>query len=275
MRILAISDVHGDLGNIEKLRTIEQNVYDAIIVAGDITVGGKLGDEIARQIMSVLSSFGCPVLFVLGNWDNDIPYNVNWGVNCIHIHHTAVEIDGVRFVGMSGVVQNWGQHPHALEILARIEEKSRSKHLKDVKRRCLKKIPAWQGLTDSESRDADREILSCNLRNLIETIRLGDHSRTIVVTHDRLFRMHESVPGVPLYVFGHKHQFSDTHWKGSRYLNVSQFVTNYGDGGYEPGGGTYHDILVKEDMNLVVKSYSLLDVGSAELQWEDWPQRRS
>lgn len=261
MKLLAISDVHSDLEGVKVLRSIEKNIYDVVVVAGDI-------DKNAQEIMQILSTFGCPVLFVLGNWDEEIPYDVNWGPSCTHIHHKGVEVGGIRFVGMSGVVQNWGLHPFAQEVKKRFSIASETRHLKDIKRRRLKRPPPWPGLNMFEVKESDREIASWNRARLIEVIKAGDPKRTVIVTHDRLYRMHEDVPGVPLYLFGHKHEFSDTDWKGSRYLNVSILCTSYIE------CGSYHDIEIDEEMRVTYETFTILEDDDVRLTWEDWPSRR-
>lgn len=243
---LAISDLHGDFGAVRRLREIETNRFSAIIVAGDID--GSDGSD-AAKIMGCLHSFACPVLFVLGNWDSNIPYDVDWGTNCFHLHHRAIEIGEVRFVGMSGVVQNWGLHPIATEVLDEARRVAKLEHERDVKRRRLRHPPPWFGLDQGATARANREIERRNRAGLVEVIRQGDPRCTIVVTHDRLYRMHEDVPGVPLYLFGHKHEPVDNAYQGSRYLNVSHLdvKTRGGDGDV---GGWYYEITISADLQI-------------------------
>jgi predicted phosphodiesterase len=253
MRLLGISDIHGDLAGVITLRKKVKSVFDAIVVAGDIA-SGELNS--AQEIMSVLSTFGCPVLYVLGNWDWNVPYDVDLGRNCVHLHHRSFELCGVRFVGMSGVVQNWGLHPIALEVRQRAVNVSQARHLQDVKTRRLKRSPPWGGLYIFETERVNKEIYSRNREALIKTISEGNPLRTIVITHDRVFRMQEEIPNVPLYLFGHKHEYSDTVWRGSRYLNISCLDTNYLDGGW------YHDINIDNEMKIDYESISIIDEKS-------------
>ena len=53
VRLLAVSDIHGNLGSVRDVRARERNNFDAIIVPGDI------GDN-AEEIFSILSTFECP-----------------------------------------------------------------------------------------------------------------------------------------------------------------------------------------------------------------------
>ena len=62
LKLLAVSDIHGNVEAVKMLRERERNQFDAVVVAGDI--GGKA----ATEIMGVLATFACPVMYVLGNW---------------------------------------------------------------------------------------------------------------------------------------------------------------------------------------------------------------
>lgn len=46
-------------------------------------------------------------------------------------------------------------------------------------------------------------------------------NRTIVVSHDRLTRTSNDMPGVALFLYGHMHKFEDKRHRGSRFVNVS------------------------------------------------------
>jgi predicted phosphodiesterase len=45
--------------------------------------------------------------------------------------------------------------------------------------------------------------------------------RTIVVTHERLAEASADFPGTGMFVFGHRHTFSNTLFRGSRFLNAA------------------------------------------------------
>src|SRR5450631_2436665 len=76
MRLLAFSDIHHNLVAVRKLRASEQNSFDAIIVAGDI------GSESAAEFFAILATFNCPVIYVYGNWDNELGYKTSFGPDC-------------------------------------------------------------------------------------------------------------------------------------------------------------------------------------------------
>jgi predicted phosphodiesterase len=80
MRFLLVSDIHGNVTAVRKLRAMETNRFDAVVVAGDI------GSKGAAETMGVLASFECPVLYVYGNWDRDLAYDANFGADCHHLH---------------------------------------------------------------------------------------------------------------------------------------------------------------------------------------------
>lgn len=42
-----------------------------------------------------------------------------------------------------------------------------------------------------------------------------------MVTHERLYRVEQDLAGVPIFLFGHRHGFKSTTFKGARFVNVS------------------------------------------------------
>jgi len=76
MRLLAFSDIHNNLVAVPKLRAFEKNSFDAIVVAGDI------GNESAADFFKILATFKCPVLYVYGNWDDELGYKASFGDHC-------------------------------------------------------------------------------------------------------------------------------------------------------------------------------------------------
>ncbi|WP_312356759.1 metallophosphoesterase family protein [Agrobacterium sp.] len=92
-----------------------------------------------------------------------------------------------------------------------------SRNLSEVKETAVYKAYMIQssnvrGLVQS----ANRDLLSAVTQSLGPDI-----ARTVVVTHDRLTRTQTDFRGVPLFLFAHRHGFSDTAFQGSRYINVS------------------------------------------------------
>lgn len=105
MRTLVLSDIHENIVSVRRMRECESDVYDAIIVAGDI------GNEIAEEFYAVLDSFNCPVFCVYGNWDNDLPYKRKLSKNCILLHQSVERVKGFFITGFSGCPTSWGRNP--------------------------------------------------------------------------------------------------------------------------------------------------------------------
>jgi hypothetical protein len=108
MRILALSDIHGNVAAVARMRARQANDYDLLIVAGDI------GGAMSREVFEVLDTFGCPVVYVYGNHDWDVAYDIRFGANGVHLYGTLVIIDRLCIVGFSGCPTNWGRNPIAV-----------------------------------------------------------------------------------------------------------------------------------------------------------------
>src|SRR6266498_614575 len=101
MKLLALSDIHDNLVAVRKLRAVESNAYDAIIVAGDI------GNKCADDFFEILSTFRCPIIYVLGNRDHQLAYKTSYGRDCHLIQLSVVTIGNLNFTGFSGCPTNW------------------------------------------------------------------------------------------------------------------------------------------------------------------------
>ena len=185
MRLLAISYIHNNLVAVRRLRALERNDFDAIVVAGD------LGNAAASQIFEILASFKCPVLYVYGNWDHALDY-VSAPFPDFHlIHQDVVTVGGYHFTGFSGCPTQWGRNPIARKLADAPDARERTLRL---------------------NRDGLREVLK----------RAGaDPRKTIIVTHERLGRLAEIAPHALLHLFGHIHGFADTAIQDTRFVNVS------------------------------------------------------
>lgn len=310
MRLLALSDIHVNLPVVQKIREREENNFDAVVLAGDI------GSAAAQEILAILSSFDCPVLYVYGNWDNQLPYDRTFGPLCHHLHLSPFRLDDVTFVGFSGVPVNWGLNPFALAIEERVNERHRpvlsaldeliqtgrvsedcirAEHAARVaeldtqtrdKRRLVykDKIRLWAQERDKlltlarrpaqelkevkeyQSYEQDLagaypEILKLNRAALAAIVADLETARTIVVTHERPTRTHEDLQGVPLFLFGHRHGFSDKSHRGSRFVNVSAAenpVLVRPAKGSKAGGDT------KRNMN--AGSYTIIEASESNVQ---------
>lgn len=194
MRLLAFSDVHHNLAAVRKLRATETNAFDAVVVAGDI--GSASADEFFR----ILASFDCPVLYVFGNWDHELSYRKAYGENCHLIHANVVRIGNFYFTGFSGCPTNWGQNPIARKVMNQVRRRDRAA-LGQAKRSIL-------------------ELNRASIRRVVENNGV-DPRKCVIVTHERLRRLSEDLPGTLLHLYGHIHRFSEQTYKGTRYIDVA------------------------------------------------------
>jgi predicted phosphodiesterase len=180
LRLLALSDVHGNVSAVTQLRRKEANRFDGVVVAGDI------GAEAAPEIIQILSTFECPVLYIFGNWDSELAYEAFLGQNCYHLHLKLAKFGPFYFSGFSGCDANWGRNPFAM---GEFEREGASKR----NRRALAELLYSESVNPRQ---------------------------TVIVTHERLYRTHEDLKGIGLFLFGHRHGFSDTRFRQSRFVNV-------------------------------------------------------
>lgn len=225
IRFLALSDIHRNVVAVRQLRSREANRFDAVLVAGDI------GSDAAPEILNILSSFECPVLYVFGNWDHELQYDHSFGSNCQHLHLRLIECGSFSCIGFSGCPTHWGQNPNAKNALSEIDDKYRrlvedieqcQAALRQSQAERLQRSKEYASYT-REKAEAGISILKANRAALVETIKASaaGMQRTIVVTHERLSRTAEDFQGVPLFLLGHRHGFRDTYFNGSRFVNVS------------------------------------------------------
>lgn len=183
MKLLVLSDIHNNLVAVRRMRDREQNVYDAVIVAGDV------GNACAPVFFEILSTFKCPVLYVYGNWDQELDYNIAFPGDCRLIHLNAIEIGGFYFTGFSGCPTKWGKNPIGLKF--------------------------------GDTPDASRRILDLNRNALRRVIAQLEPRRTIIVTHERLTQLATIAPHALLHLHGHIHKFSERIVKNTKVVNVS------------------------------------------------------
>jgi len=102
MRLLAISDPHGDYAHIPLLvREAEKTgSIDAVLVAGDITNFGP--DELAYELLDLLEPLGCPVLAIPGNCDQRSILATLDASKAINLDGTVNTIENVTFAGIGG-----------------------------------------------------------------------------------------------------------------------------------------------------------------------------
>lgn len=254
-KLLAISDIHGTIASVERLRKLTTDRFDAIVLAGDI---GKDLDT-AAQVFDILGSFDCPILYVYGNWDHSLPYDHDFGPNAHHLHNACVTLDGWTVAGLSGIDVNWGHNPLAASITVDLDARYEAgfaeidgqiEALKRTEREVLTECealpplpnkahlkPVWplrrrlstlrekrkqlEPALQSEYREGYKEIAAANRREMVDRMSAYPQDRIIVVTHGRLARTAQDMPDVPLFLFGHTHGFTDTRMGRSRFVNVS------------------------------------------------------
>ncbi|MFA4646887.1 metallophosphoesterase [Pyrococcus kukulkanii] len=98
MRVLAITDIHGNYREVKTLAG-ELDDFDVILIAGDITHFGN-GRE-AEKILSPLLGTGKPLLAVMGNCDGRDVLKTLEKLG-ISVHNKRVEVRGVGIVGFGG-----------------------------------------------------------------------------------------------------------------------------------------------------------------------------
>jgi hypothetical protein len=70
---------------------------------------------------------------------------------------------------------------------------------------------------------AKSEALRLNRQGVSNAMREAgtDPQKCIIITHERLSRLSQELPGTLLHIFGHIHQYSDHTFKGTRYIDVA------------------------------------------------------
>ena len=220
MKLLAFSDIHNNLVAVRKLRALEKNSFDAIVVAGDI------GKEGAADFFKILATFECPVLYVYGNWDYELGYKTTFGHHCHLIHSNVITLDGTNFTGFSGCPTNWGKNPIVQTLYRRVEIENKSV-VDALKSRTassekVRRTKAYQRYA-RELQSAENEALNLNRQAIGKAVRKAkvDPRKCVVITHERLTRLSDEIPGALLHLFGHLHSFSETTFKNTKYIDVA------------------------------------------------------
>jgi Calcineurin-like phosphoesterase superfamily domain len=175
VRILAISDIHNNVACVRKLRAQERNVFDVIAIPGDI------GTHRAAEIFEVLTTFGCPIVYIHGNWDR-MRATEDFGSEAHLVHLRVVKIGRLAFTGYSF------DDPVAIRSGG-----GRSEY----KRRCRSSVI-------KAIRKAGVEPNNC-----------------VLMAHDRATRLDQELPGLLLHLYGHVHTFDVSQRAGTTYANVS------------------------------------------------------
>ncbi len=98
MKIVAISDIHGKLENLEKISD-EIKAADAVFFAGDFSEDKK--DETAKPVLDALCKMNDSVFAVIGNCDNpDLLDEIE--KEDVSVHAGIVFYEGLAIAGSSG-----------------------------------------------------------------------------------------------------------------------------------------------------------------------------
>jgi hypothetical protein len=96
MKILAISDPHGDYSKIKEM--IEKaGDFDLVVIVGDITNFGP--DEKVEVLMEM---FDRPVLAIPGNCDQKSILKALEASKATNLHGKAEQVGNIRFIGLGG-----------------------------------------------------------------------------------------------------------------------------------------------------------------------------
>jgi Icc-related predicted phosphoesterase len=98
VKILLVSDVHGDRARVRRLKSVER---DVTVVAGDLAdCDGSIED--ALEVLDELASHGPPVIWVPGNCDSPSLAETPPPRNTLRVHASHVLLEGIVYVGAGG-----------------------------------------------------------------------------------------------------------------------------------------------------------------------------
>lgn len=100
LRLLLLSDIHGNLFNIKDIYKKVSRDISCLVICGDITHFGNLIQT--ERIIKELSKPSIPTLFVPGNCDPKKLATTHVVHHAINIHGKYKEIQGLGFLGIGG-----------------------------------------------------------------------------------------------------------------------------------------------------------------------------
>lgn len=108
MRILHVSDIHGNMSAVEKIAQKAGEIgADLIAVTGDLTHFGEVGD--AETLLERICESGKQIFFVPGNCD---PRTLlEWAPTNSYVknlHLRSIDFSGWEFIGLGGAVGRYG-----------------------------------------------------------------------------------------------------------------------------------------------------------------------
>ncbi len=98
MKIIGLTDVHGDVATVRKMADL-LHAADLILLVGDITNFGRQAET--ESVLSALTPFAGRVLAVSGNCDYP-EVDACLAAHNINLHGTSVVVDGIGFMGVGG-----------------------------------------------------------------------------------------------------------------------------------------------------------------------------
>jgi Icc-related predicted phosphoesterase len=99
MKILAFSDIHGDINYLKEVyRKSKRENIDLIIFAGDLFEFYKY----SKRVKEILNEFDKKILLIHGNHENQELINKVCSDNIINIHNKIIEINKIKFFGYGG-----------------------------------------------------------------------------------------------------------------------------------------------------------------------------
>ncbi len=98
MKITVLSDIHGDLTNLNNAKDILKS-SDITIVSGDLTKRGDLNE--LREVVSSLTDYTNKLLVIPGNMDGKNAVTVLEELD-VSVHNKQITIDNVGFTGFGG-----------------------------------------------------------------------------------------------------------------------------------------------------------------------------
>ena len=106
MRIIAVTDIHSSVRNVEKLiGIIEDEGVDLIVIAGDITHFGSI--TTAKRTLDPLIKADIPVFFVPGNCDPlDLLKWEDPGHRVFNLHGRWLSLGEYYFAGVGGGIRS-------------------------------------------------------------------------------------------------------------------------------------------------------------------------
>ena len=96
MKILAISDPHGDYSKIMEMME-KAGDFDLAVIVGDITDFGP-----NEKVEELIEMFDRPVIAIPGNCDQRSILEVLDASKAINLHGKAEQIGNIRFIGLGG-----------------------------------------------------------------------------------------------------------------------------------------------------------------------------